>query len=69
MSGIDPAEARRKLVHDARQPLNAIRLIAANVQARLKDALDPEEAAWLSAKLEKLDRQVERISELLDPPA
>lgn len=69
MATEETSEAWRKLVHDARQPLNAIRLIAANVQARLGGSLDPEEAAWLAAKLEKLDRQVERLSDLLDSPA
>lgn len=58
--------ARRKLVHDARQPLNAIRLSAANLRMRLVDALDAETAAWALAKLEKIDRQVERLSQLLE---
>ncbi|MFC3175509.1 histidine kinase dimerization/phospho-acceptor domain-containing protein [Novosphingobium bradum] len=65
MVGMETDESRKKLSHDARQPLNAIRLVTANLQARLSGALDPELAAWTAAKLEKIDRQVDRLAELL----
>lgn len=66
MADMHGPEARRKLAHDARQPLNTIRLITANLQVRLTRALDPDEAAAVNAKLEKIDRQVDRLVHILD---
>lgn len=58
---------RRKLAHDARQGLNAIRLTSGNLRVRLPAMLTfEEERDWLLAKLEKIDRQVDRLSALLD---
>ncbi|MDE2621029.1 MAG: hypothetical protein KGL54_12780 [Sphingomonadales bacterium] len=68
MAGDPSGDARARLAHDARQPLNAIRLIAANLQVRLGQSLDAEDAAWLAAKLEKIDRQVDRLAQLLESP-
>lgn len=68
MAGDPSGAARARLVHEARQPLNAIRLISANLQARLGQSLNAEDAAWLAAKLEKIDRQVDRLAQLLDRP-
>lgn len=65
MNSPDPA---RSLAHDARQALNAIRLTTGNLRLRLGAALDGEHAAYLAAKLEKIDRQVDRLDALLDPP-
>lgn len=53
-------------MHDARQPLNSIRLVTANMRARLTGKMNAAEADWLSAKLEKIDRQVDRLAALLE---
>lgn len=66
MSAGKSSEACRKLVHDARQPLNSIRLVTANMRARLTGKMNAAEADWLSAKLEKIDRQVDRLAALLE---
>jgi len=65
--GDEREAARRCLAHEARQGLNAIRLTTGNLRARLGGALDGEQAAYLLAKLEKIDRQIDRLSDLLDP--
>ena len=68
MAGSNSPDRQRELVHDARQGLNAIRLTAGNMRVRLPAMLTVEaDREWLLAKLEKIDRQVDRLSALLDP--
>lgn len=62
----DDTESARTFVHDARQSLNAIRLTTGNLRHRLPAQLAEEGAAYLLAKLEKIDRQVDRLADLLD---
>jgi len=65
MTDPEHSDSRRKLVHDARQGLNAIRLTTGNLRLRLMEQLDEDGATYLAAKLEKIDRQVDRLSDLL----
>lgn len=62
----EPGEARRMLSHEARQSLNAIRLTTGNLRLRLGGNLEASEEAYLLTKLEKIDRQVDRLSDLLE---
>ena len=60
--------ARCQLAHQARQPLNTISLISANIRARMVGHIDPEQEVWLATKLDKLDRQIENLARLLELP-
>lgn len=60
-----PSQNGTKL-HDAKQPLNVIRLAAGNIRTRVLPLLEPEDAAYLVEKLERIDRQVDRAAALLD---
>lgn len=60
-------DGARKFAHDARQSLNAIRLTCGNMRARLLSRLDPELAEWCLGKLDKIDAQVDRLADLVDP--
>ena len=53
-------------VHDLRQPLNIIRLASGNIRARLLRHLGPEDAAYLTAKLESIDAEAARAADLAD---
>ena len=65
-AGSDGAKARGAIFHDMRQPLNIIRLAIDNVRTRILPALGDEDAAYLASKLERIERQIERSSELVD---
>ncbi len=69
MADTDSSDSRRELAHDARQGLNAIRLTTGNLRVRLPRLLEDGEREWLLAKLEKIDRQVDRLAALLDRPS
>lgn len=53
-------------LHDAKQPLNVIRLAAGNIRTRVVPLLDPKDAAYLVEKLDRIDRQVDRAAALLE---
>lgn len=54
------------LSHEIRQPLNIISLAVANLRARIAPLLSDDDARYLEEKLARIERQVERSSELLD---
>lgn len=73
----DPAEAKlsalavsgeelRRLLHDLKQPLNIIRLANGNVRHRVVPTLADEDAAYLSAKLDRIEEQVQRAADLVE---
>lgn len=55
--------------HDIRQPLNIVMLACANLRVRIAPRLCPENAAYLDAKIARIEEQVERISGMLGPSA
>ncbi len=52
--------------HDIRQPLNIMMLACANLRARIAPGLSPEDAAYLDAKIGRIEEQVQRISGMLE---
>lgn len=56
----------RQIQHDLRQPVNVLRLTAENLRSRLVSALDEASSAYLLAKLDRIDRQADRLSLLID---
>lgn len=64
--GLDSPSQNGAKLHDAKQPLNVIRLAAGNIRTRLVPLLGPEDAAYLVDKLERIDRQVDRAVALLE---
>lgn len=53
------------LAHDLRQPMNIIRLACGNLRVRLLPELDPDIAAYLEQKLDRIEQQVERMNGLI----
>ena len=51
-------------LHELKQPLNLIRLTAANIRSRILPALDEADAAYLAAKLDRIETQVERAVDI-----
>lgn len=51
--------------HDLRQPLNVMSLAVANLRARLEPRLGQEDAAYLKEKLDRIEQQLARASEIL----
>jgi len=52
-------------LHELMQPLNIIRLCCGNIRDRIGGQLDEVEAAYLAAKLGRVEEQVVRMNELL----
>lgn len=61
----DDANPSRKS-HDLRQPLNVINLAVANLRARLVPKLEADDAGYLAEKLDRIEQQVLRATDLLD---
>ena len=59
-------DAARKKVHELRQPLNVIGLAAGMVRVRILPLLDPAAAAYLIAKLDRIDEEVSRADALAE---
>lgn len=55
-----------KKSHDLRQPLNVINLAVANLRARLVPRLDGDDGRYLVEKLDRIEQQVLRATDLLD---
>lgn len=55
-----------KKSHDLRQPLNVINLAVANLRARLVPRLGREDGSYLTEKLDRIEQQVVRATDLLD---
>ena len=67
-------EAARKQMHELRQPLNVIGLASGTVRLRILPLLDPVDAAYLAAKLDRIDEEIghaaalaEQLVELVTP--
>lgn len=56
-------EADRAL-HQLRQPLNVIRLAAANLRKRIEPSLNEEDREYLARKLEQIEKQIQRTIEI-----
>lgn len=53
-------------LHELRQPLNVIGLATGNLRSALCPGLGQEQSAYLIAKLDRIDEQVTRVSQLAD---
>lgn len=53
-------------IHDIKQPLNVIRLACSNIRTRLTSRMSEEDAAYLVAKLDRIEHQIERAADLLE---
>ncbi|WP_298166383.1 histidine kinase dimerization/phospho-acceptor domain-containing protein [Novosphingobium sp.] len=53
-------------LHELRQPLNVIGLATGNLRSALCPGLSPEQAEYLTAKLDRIDEQVARVATLAD---
>jgi|GEM_PF-2045012 len=53
-------------LHELRQPLNVIRLATGNLRTALGPQLDSAAAAYLLAKLDRIDQQIDRANALAD---
>lgn len=52
--------------HDLLQPINIILLASANIGTRLLPLLDEENATYLTLKLDRIERQIKRMEEMLN---
>lgn len=69
MAKLEPTACPQKIAelgHDLRGALNVIGLAAANVQARASAGMPDEQQVYLSAKMERIEQQVERSRRLLN---
>ena len=53
-------------LHELRQPLNVIGLATGNLRSALCPGLPQEQSGYLIAKLDRIDEQVSRVSQLAD---
>lgn len=56
-------------LHELRQPLNVIGLATGNLRSALCPGLGREQAAYLAAKLDRIDEQLARVASLADQMA
>lgn len=56
-------------LHELRQPLNVIGLATGNLRSALCPGLGQEQAAYLAAKLDRIDEQLARVASLADQMA
>lgn len=61
----DDGNSARKS-HDVRQPLNVISLAIANLRARLAPKLEADDQIYLTEKLDRIEQQIIRATDLLD---
>jgi signal transduction histidine kinase len=66
MAALKANAEMRQFRHDLRQPVNVLRLTAANLRSRLAPGLDEEASAYLLAKLDRIEKQADRLSLLID---
>jgi signal transduction histidine kinase len=59
-------EAARKKVHELRQPLNVIGLASGMLRVRILPLLDPAAAAYMIAKLDRIEEEVGRADVLAE---
>lgn len=55
-----------QILHDLRQPLNVIRLTGGNIRSRIVPQLDEASAAYLVAKLDRIEEQTQRAAQLIE---
>lgn len=69
-SNIEPDRANatlpRELLHELKQPLNVIRLATDNIRVRILPLLESDDAGYLEAKLDRIERQIYRAASLWD---
>ena len=63
---LPPQEPLKVSFHDIKQPLNVIQLATGNIRARILPLLGPEDAEYLSGKLDRIESQIGRATGLLD---
>lgn len=56
----------RELLHELKQSLNVIRLATDNIRVRILPLLESDEAGYLAAKLDRIERQIYRAANLWD---
>jgi nitrogen fixation/metabolism regulation signal transduction histidine kinase len=66
MADLKANEAAQRICHDFRQPLNVLLLTSGNLRSRVVPALDEATAAYLNAKLDRIEKQTEILSRLVD---
>ena len=59
-------ETPQRELHEMKQPLNLIRLTAANIRSRIVPELDEACAAYLAGKLDRIEAQIERAVEIAE---
>lgn len=59
-----PSSKQSKLLHEIMQPLNIIRLSCGNVRVRIANQTG-EDAEYLLQKMERIEEQIVRATELL----
>jgi len=57
--------SHHKFAHDIRQPVNVISLIVLSIISRITAAEGPVEVEYLLAKLDKIDRKLHEIENLV----
>lgn len=60
------AKAAQVSLHDLAQPLNVIRLASVNIRVRIVPELSEAEAEYLASKLDRIERQVDRIAAMFE---
>jgi hypothetical protein len=66
MAELEASEDLRRIRHDFRQPVNVLRLTAANLRSRLASKLDEDSAAYLHGKLDRIEKQTDRLVLLIE---
>jgi len=66
MADLKAKTAIEQFRHDLRQPVNVLRLTAANLRSRLVPSLDEAASTYLLAKLERIEKQADSLSQLID---
>ncbi|KUR71145.1 hypothetical protein AQZ52_10765 [Novosphingobium fuchskuhlense] len=56
----------QECLHELRQPLNVIGLATGNLRSALCPGLNAEQAAYLMAKLDRIDEQIARVGTLAE---
>lgn len=56
-------------LHELMQPLNIIRLCCGNIRDKVVRHIEEDQAAYLAAKLARIEEQVVRLNELLQKQA
>jgi signal transduction histidine kinase len=55
----------REVIHDLRQPLNVMSLSAGGIRARVLPGIDSDLAGYLDAKLERIEGEIVKASDII----